>query len=367
LLLLKMDEPAKKGILKPVLSNIRPSRPVQLEFPVAMCHVTLKADTRLSTHKDAYDGERFFAMLLPKLRKSQRTKEKGKEHKTVSADPIQMTLFGHTDQNVTVVGLGGEGILRTYGRLAEARKVIREAVAQGITYFDSAHVYADSEVYYGSIWPELPDVRPTIFQASKSASRDAEGASLDLESTLERMGIDYLDLWQIHDVRTKQDLRVISGPGGALEAFVGAKSSGKVRYIGVTGHHDPAILTRAVQDWPVDAVMMPVNPAEGVLGGFLTSTLPAAKAKKIAVIGMKILGASHYVRVDLAITAQLLIRYALSHEITVAIVGCSTVDEVMTLADAGRDRLPMGDEEKLKLLQKFDPYARQLAFYRGVV
>jgi len=285
----------------------------------------------------------------------------------VSADPIETTLFGSTDQKVTVVGLGGEGILRTYGRLAEARKVIREAIAQGIAYFDSAHVYADSEVYYGSVWPELPDVRPRIFQASKSASRHAEEASADLESTLERMGTDYLDLWQIHDVRTEQDLRVISGPGGALGAFVEAKSSGKVRYIGVTGHHDPAILTRAVSDWPVDAVMMPVNPAEVVLGGFLTSTLPAAKAKKIAVIGMKTLGASRYVRPDLGITPELLIRYALSHDITVAIVGCSTVDEVMTLAGVGRDSVPVSEEEKLNLLQKFEPYSRQLAFYRGVV
>ena len=284
----------------------------------------------------------------------------------MSAGPIQTNLFGHTDQRVTVVGLGGEGILRTYGRLAEARKVIQEAIAQGITYFDSAHVHADSEVYYGSLWPELPDVRPRVFQASKSASRDAEGASSDLESTLDRMGVDYLDLWQIHDVRTEQDLRMISGSGGALEAFVAARSSGKVRHIGVTGHHDPAILTRAVQDWPVDAVMMPVNPAEGVLGGFLTTTLPAAKEKKIAVIGMKILGASHYVRPELGITPELLITYALSHEITVAIVGCSTVDEVMTLAGTGRDHMPMDDEKKRNLLQKFEPHAKQLAFYRGV-
>ena len=284
----------------------------------------------------------------------------------MSADPIQTNLFGHTDQRVTVVGLGGEGILRTYGRLAEARKVIQEAIVQGITYFDSAHVYADSEIYYGSLWPELPDVRSRVFQASKSASRDAKGALSDLENTLERMGTDYLDLWQIHDVRTEQDLRVISGSGGALDAFVGAKSSGKVRYIGVTGHHDPTILTRAVQDWPVDAVMIPVNPAEGVLGGFLTTTLPAAKEKQIAVIGMKILGASHYVRPELGITPELLISYALSHEITVAIVGCSTVDEVRTLAGAGTDRVPMDDEKKRNLLQKFEPHARQLAFYRGV-
>ena len=61
-------------------------------------------------------------------------------------EAIGTSVFGQTGREVTMVGLGGEGILRTYGRIAESREVIREAVAQGITYFDSARVYADSEV-----------------------------------------------------------------------------------------------------------------------------------------------------------------------------------------------------------------------------
>jgi len=265
------------------------------------------------------------------------------------------------------VGLGGEGILRTHGRASEARHVIHEAVDQGITYFDSARVYADSEVYYGSVWQEQPETRSRIFQTSKSASMQREGALTDLERTLERLGTTYLDLWQIHDVRTEQDLEAIGGPGGALEAFVEARSTGKVRFIGVTGHHDPGILTKAVQAWPVDAVMMPVNPVEEIFGGFLTSTLPAAKERGLAVIGMKILGASHYVHPKLGVTPELLIRFALSYDIPVAIVGCSTVDEVKTLADVGRDGKPPSDEERLQLVQKFEPYARRLAFYRGVL
>ncbi|MDY6987789.1 MAG: aldo/keto reductase [Thermodesulfobacteriota bacterium] len=275
--------------------------------------------------------------------------------------------FNATGQKVTGVGLGGEGILRTYGKTDQARAVIQEAIVQGITYFDSAHVYADSEVYYGSLWWEFPDVRPRIFQASKSASRDREGAKADLESTLQRMGTSYLDLWQIHDVRTEEDLNIISGPDGALEAFLEAKSCGKVRFIGVTGHHDPAILTRAVEAWPVDAAMMPVNPVEGFLGGFLTSTLPAAKKKGMAVIGMKVLGASHYIHPQLNTTPEELIRYALSYEITVAIVGCSTAEEVKTLADVGRKKEPFGEQERSDLAKRFEPYAKQLAFYRGVL
>jgi len=279
---------------------------------------------------------------------------------------IETRKFGSTQQDVTRTGLGGEGVLRTHGRIREAREVIQEAIDQGINYFDSARVYADSELYYGYIWKEHPEMRAKIFQTSKSASRDKTHALADLKQTLDRLHTDYLDLWQIHDVRTPRDLDLISAPGGALEAFVEAKSSGKVRYIGVTGHHDPKILTQAVRTWPVDAVMMPVNPVEGILAGFLTETLPAARKKGLAVIGMKVLGAAHYLLPRTRITAERLIRYALSFDIDLAIVGCSTPSEVRTLATTGAMGKPLSQNDQRYLLSVFKPVARRLAYYRGV-
>ena len=280
---------------------------------------------------------------------------------------IKTTLFGRNERPVTVVGLGGEGVLRTRGREDEARSVIKAAIANEITYFDSARVYADSELYLGNIWGQSPHTRGNVFQASKSARRDKAGAWRDLEQTLVRLKTDYLDLWQIHDVRTDADLTAIGARGGALEAFLEARSQGVVRHVGVTGHHDPAILTRAVQQWPVDTVMMPVNPVEGFIGGFLDQTLPAAIQKGIAVIGMKILGAAHYIMPDRGISPSLLIRYALSQDITVAIVGCTTPGEVAVLAGIGRRFEPPTDAEQRLLTGIFKPHARQLAFYRGVL
>jgi predicted aldo/keto reductase-like oxidoreductase len=283
-------------------------------------------------------------------------------HETVKIDSVN---FGKVKQEVTIVGLGGEGILRTHGREREARDVILEAVRQGITYFDSARVYAGSESYYGSVWPKHPDLRSRIFQTSKSPRRDKKGALADLETTLRTLGVDSLDLWQIHDVRTEDDLAAISGPGGALEAFVAAKNVGKVRFIGVTGHHDPAVLTRAVREWPVDAVLLPVNPVEGALGGFLDGTLEEAHRKGIAIIGMKVVGAGHYIIPDLEITPELLIRFALSQKITLAILGCSTPEEVQTLAKVGRDFTPLSKKEQKELVDRFRPHASSLAYYRG--
>lgn len=285
----------------------------------------------------------------------------------VDSEKIAMREFGKTGKQVTLVGLGGEGVLRTYGRAMEARAVIREAIKQGITYYDSARVYAGSEKYYGSVWSGTPDLRLSVFQASKSARREHGGAFSDLDESLATMAVPFLDLWQIHDVRDVDDLRSVSRQGGALAAFVEARRSGKVKFIGVTGHHDPEILTRAVNEWPVDAVMLPVNPVEGVVGGFLDGTLPAAKKRGLAIIGMKVLGSGYYVAHDEGISPELLIRYALSWDIDVAIVGCKTTGEVETLSRVGRQFTPLSRGEMSDVEEFFRPHAGRLAYYRGVL
>ncbi|AGF77619.1 putative oxidoreductase, aryl-alcohol dehydrogenase like protein [Desulfocapsa sulfexigens DSM 10523] len=279
---------------------------------------------------------------------------------------MKTTNFNTLKGNVSVVGMGGEGILRTYGKDNEAQAVIKEALAQGITYFDSAKAYSDSERYYGKIWGKNPDLRQNVFQTSKSAARDKKGALVDLQNSFQRLQTSYLDLWQIHDIRTDDDFRAIARPGGALEAFVEAREQGLVKAIGVTGHHDPYILTRALKEWPVDAVLMPVNPVEGNMEGFLTDTLPAAQQKSVAIIGMKVLGASHYILPKFDISPELLIRYALSFDITLPIIGCSTPAEVRTLASVGTNLKPLSDGEKKNIEAIFKPYAHRLAFYRGV-
>ncbi len=287
------------------------------------------------------------------------------EGQNVNHSAIATQTFGTNGPPVTRVGLGGEGILRTYGQEQQATAVIEEAIGAGIAYFDCAQAYAGSEGYYGRVWANNPEARRRVFQASKSAMRTKRGALAELDHTLATMAVDYLDLWQIHDVRTEADLQEIAGPGGALEAFLAAKTSGKVRFIGVTGHHDPAILTRAVQDWPVDAVMMPVNPVEGALGGFLDSTLPAAREKGLGVIAMKVLGASHFLAPQAGVTAEILIRFALSQPVTVAIIGCATPAQVQTLAQVGRAFQPLSAAEHQRLMELYRPHARRLAFYRG--
>jgi aryl-alcohol dehydrogenase-like predicted oxidoreductase len=262
------------------------------------------------------------------------------------------------------IGLGGEGVLRTEGRRQDALAVLNAAYDAGIRYYDSAPAYAGSEQYYGQFWRLHPERKDVTFQTSKSAQRTAAGAAGDLERTLTRMGRDQLGLWQIHDVRNAADIREIEEPGGALGAFYQARETGTVRGIGVTGHYDPAILLHAVTRWDLDSVLLPVSPAEAVVGGFLDRVIPAARERGIGVIGMKTLGAGNYIHTASGITAETLIRFALSQDVDLVIVGCSTVDEAVMLARTDKEHPKMSEEDQWNLIETVRPYAHRLAFYR---
>lgn len=278
--------------------------------------------------------------------------------------PLPTCLLGSTGRTVTRFGLGGEGVLRTQGCEAEADRVIDSALAAGVSYFDSAHAYADSEAYYGRRWASDPEARARVFITSKSACRDAAGARRDLALTLQRLRVDHIDLWQIHDVRKVGELAQLTRPGGALEAFLEAKAAGKVRHIGVTGHHDPDVLLKAVRELPVETVLLPVNPAEGALSGFLSAVIPEARRRKMGVIGMKVFGQG--MLLDAGASAAELLRYALAQDIDTAIIGCSTPDEVRENARVAATEGPMSQPEAHALVERMRRRARQLAYYRGV-
>jgi aryl-alcohol dehydrogenase-like predicted oxidoreductase len=273
------------------------------------------------------------------------------------------TLIGNQER----IGLGGEGVLRTEGRRQEALAMLTAAYEAGIRYYDSAPAYAGSEGYYGLFWAQHPERKELTFQTSKSGQRSADGASKDLARTLTRMKRDYLGLWQIHDVRNTEDIREIERPGGALHAFYEARETGTVRGIGVTGHYDPAVLLHAVNRWDIDSVLLPVSPVEAAIGGFADQVIPAARERGIGVIGMKTLGAGNYIHPESGLNPETLIRFALSQDVDLVIVGCSTADEARFLARIGQEHVTMSDEEQARLIETVRPYAPRLAYYRGVI
>src|SRR5205823_4972465 len=137
--------------------------------------------------------------------------------------PIPKRPLGRTGREVSIFGLGGEGVLRTHGREADAVRVIHRALDQGVTYCDTAPAYASSMDYYGAA---LGERRSDIFLASKTHERTRDGALRLLDDSLRRLRTDHLDLWQLHDLRTPEQLDRIFGRGGAMEALLQARQEG---------------------------------------------------------------------------------------------------------------------------------------------
>ncbi len=274
---------------------------------------------------------------------------------------IPRRRLGRTGVDVTILGLGGEGILRTFGHEREAHAVINRALDLGINYCESARAYSGSEAYYGLA---LKERRRDVFLTSKSHARDMHGAGAHLADTLRNMKTDYLDLWQVHDVRTEDDIAEIFGRGGAIEAFSRAREKGLARFIGVTGHQDPRILARCIELFDFDTVLMPVNPAEPSYKSFIDRVIPLARERQMGIIAMKV-----YFRGLAAQLAQLssletLYRFALSHDIATAVIGCDTIAHVEENVRLAQGFVPLDHREKDILVASVQPYARRLMYYK---
>ena len=268
--------------------------------------------------------------------------------------------LGKTGVDMTILGLGGEGILRTFGYEREAYQLINRAIDCGINYLESARAYAGSESYYGMA---IKERRKDIFLASKSHARDKNGALAHLRETLDTMKTHYLDLWQVHDVRTEKEIEEIFGPHGALEAFVEAKKKGIVRFIGVTGHHNPMIIRKCIAAFDFDTVLLPVNPAEPHYRNFL-EVINLAQKREIGIIGMKVYFRGLAQKLPNFSTMEPFFRFALSQPITTAVIGCDSIKQLEENVRHAQSFTHMTTEESNSLIESVSSYARQLMYYK---
>ncbi len=269
--------------------------------------------------------------------------------------------FGQTGVEVTILGLGGEGILRTFGYEKEAYRLINEALDLGINYFESARAYAGSESYYGMA---LKERRSHIFLTSKSHARDKRGALDHLHQTLSNMNTDHLDLWQVHDVRTSEDIERIFGSGGAIEAFVEAKEEGLTRFLGVTGHQDPLILSHCIELFDFDTVLLPVNPAEPAYHSFIEHVIPLAVDKGMGIVGMKVYWRGLVTQIPWYSGMGPFFRFALTQPITNVVIGCDSVEQLRENVTFATSFTPMPEEDTRDLTTQLAPYARSLMYYK---
>jgi len=269
--------------------------------------------------------------------------------------------LGKTGEEISILGLGGEGILRTHDEEEKAAPLIRRALDLGITYFESARAYASSESYYGMA---LQERRRDIFLTSKSHERSGDGALKHLEVTLQNMKTDFLDLWMVHDVRSPKDVEQIFAPRGAIKAFEAAKRNKVARFIGISGHRNPTILSRAIDLFPFDVVLMPVNPAEPHYWSFLEAVLPKAVDKGMGILGMKTLSRGVCARIFGDESIETFLRFALTQSISAAVVGCETIDQLEMNVRIARSFQPMDQQEQNVLISRVKSYSRELMYYK---
>jgi predicted aldo/keto reductase-like oxidoreductase len=274
---------------------------------------------------------------------------------------IEKRKLGKTGEEVTILGLGGEGILRTFGHEKDASVLINRAIDLGINYFDCARAYSGSESYYGLA---IKERREEIFLASKSHARDKEGALSHLRQTLENMKTDHLDLWQVHDVQNDEDVEAIFGPDGALGAFIKAKDEGLVRFIGVTGHHDPDVIRECMERFDFDTVLIPVNPAEPSYKSFLEDVIPIAIKKGMGIIGMKAYLKGFVKKLPKVTSLEPFFRFALMHPISTAVIGCDNLSQLEENVRFAGSYRPITQEESRGLVDTLFPYSRKLMYYK---
>jgi len=282
---------------------------------------------------------------------------------------IPTRRLGRTDLDLPILSLGGSHLTQAPSERA-ARTLVETALEEGIRFFDTAESYGDgrSERWLGAA---LRGTRDSVLLMSKTfafPARTAESARRHLEGTLERLQTDRLDLWQLHSVRSVEDVDRAFGKGGAMEYILEAKAQGIVRYIGVTGHVFPAAQRRALDYWDrgmrFDAMQMPLNPMDFHQQSFEREVLPEIGRRGIGVIAMKTSADGRLIREGICTVAECL-RYVWSLPVAVAVVGMERPELVRENARLARAFQPMTVPEVAALRDRIRPRARlDLEWYK---
>lgn len=268
-----------------------------------------------------------------------------------NSGPIPMRTLGRTGQKVSILGLGGHHIGSIRDE-EESIRLIRSAIDMGVTFMDNAWEYHQgrSEEVMGKAL--TGGYRDKAFLMTKHHGRDRQTAMRHLEDSLRRLKTDVIDLWQFHEVVYEADPGMIFAEDGGIEAARQAVEQGKVRYIGFTGHKDPAIFKEMLShDYKWDAVQMPLNVVDAHFKSFEQEILPILLERNIGVIGMKSVAAGRLLNTGL-VTIEEALRYAWSLPTSTVVSGIGSMEHLKQNVEIARAFKPLGEQEKTALLAK---------------
>ena len=261
--------------------------------------------------------------------------------------------FGRTGVQVSALGVGGHH-LGDINTVDEAIRLVHEAIDAGVTFFDNCWEYYNgrTEDWLGRA---LRGRRDRVFLMTKVCThgRSAEIGMRMLEQSLKRLQTDHLDLWQAHAVGFDNDPDLAYARGGVLEAFDRAKRQGKVRFVGFTGHKEPAVHLRMLRmGYAFDSVQMPLNSFDANFRSFERQVLPEVNRRGMAALGMKPMGGTAAAIRQSVLTAEEALRYAMSLPVTVTITGMDSLAVLHQNLRVARGFRPMPAAQMQALRQR---------------
>jgi aryl-alcohol dehydrogenase-like predicted oxidoreductase len=275
---------------------------------------------------------------------------------------IYRTL-GRTGERVSIIGLGGWHIGQPAVPERESIRLTRLAIDRGITFMDNCWDYNEgaSEIRMGKALKD--GYRQKVFLMDKIDARSRQEAARQIDTCLDRLQTDHIDLMQFHEIIRLEDPDRIFAEGGAFEAMLEAQKAGKVRYIGFTGHKDPFVHLRMLDfarqhKFHFDAVQMPLNVMDGHFRSFESEVLPVLNREGIAPLGMKAFGGGYIPRSN-TVTPIEALHYCMNLPIPVQITGIDSQRILDQALEAVRTFKPLTHAEVASLLKRTRPAALQ--------
>jgi len=295
--------------------------------------------------------------------------------------------LGKTGYRVGIFSLGGQAAIERPDNEAVAVPIIDKALDLGVNYIDTSSIYGGpqrwSEQYIGKVMKQR---RSQAFLASKTRERTKDGSLRMLEESLKLLNTDHLDLWQLHDIGSDNEVQQIFAKGGAMEALLQAKEQKTVRYLGITGHFRPEPLIDCIHRYPFDTILMAVNAADPHHFSFSEQLLPLAVEKQMGIIGMKVpargrilsswtpppIEAQKHSWEGMSVQAptpgtldmRQAMYYSLSLPVSTVIIGCDSVAQLEHNVQLAREFTPYNQKQMASLVQKAEPVSKQALFFR---
>jgi uncharacterized protein len=269
------------------------------------------------------------------------------------ANTLPTRTLGRTGAKVSILAFGCGSRFLMYKEEDEAQAVLNHAIDSGITYVDTAYAYGDgkSETRVGMV---MATRRKDVWLATKIADRTRDDFMRRFEGSLKRLQTDHVDLLHIHSLGHEEDLAKIEAPDGALKGLLEARAQKMTRAIGMTCHNRGEVLAQAIQKHDLDCVQMALNASQN--GRFEELALPAARAKNLGVIAMKVTGQEFLLKNDAGKEdIDSLLRYSMSLPVTTAVVGMPRKEMLDHNIEIARAFTPLQESDMDRLRKTLQP------------